>query len=63
MKARMAADPTIIHLREGLAAKYAYRKLIEVMVNNIDRSTQLVSRELTRRTSNSSLQRSARMFP
>jgi hypothetical protein len=63
MKARMALDPNIVYLREGLSAKYAYRKLIEVMVNNIDRSTQLVSRELTRRTSNSSLQRSNRMFP
>lgn len=63
MKARMASDPTIIHLREGMSAKYAYRKLIEVMVNNVDRSTQLVSRELTRRTSNGALQRSNRMFP
>lgn len=63
MKARMASDPTVINLREAVSAKYAYRKLIEVMVNNIDRSTQLVSRELTRRTSNSSLQRSNRMFP
>ena len=50
MKARMAVDPTIMHLREAMAAKYAYRKLIEVMVNNVERNTVLVSRELTRRT-------------
>jgi hypothetical protein len=44
-----------------VSAKYAYKKLIEVMVNNIDRNTQLVSRELTRRTS--SFNKSTRMFP
>lgn len=64
IKARMASDPDITYLREGLSAKYAYRKLIEVMVNNIDRSTQLVSRELTRRTSGSNqATRGSRMFP
>jgi hypothetical protein len=63
IKARMASDPNITYLREGLSAKYAYRKLIEVLVNNIDRSTQLVSRELTRRTSGSNqATRGNRMF-
>lgn len=62
MKARMAADPEIIHLRESLAAKYAYKKLIEVMVANVERNTQLTSRELTRRTSNGQVSRSNRMF-
>jgi hypothetical protein len=63
MKARMAADPEIIHLREALTAKYAYKKLIEVMVNNVERNTQLTSRELTRRTSNGQVNRGNRMFP
>ena len=63
MKARMATDPNIIHLREALSAKYAYKKLIEVMVNNVDRNTQLVSRELTRRTSSGAVNRGSRMFP
>ena len=63
MKARMATDPNIIHLREASAAKYAYKKLIEVMVNNVERNTQLVSRELTRRTSSGALSRGSRMFP
>lgn len=61
-KARLVVDPEIIDLKEALSAKYAYKKLIEVMVNNIDRSTQLVSRELTRRTATNS-GRSTRMFP
>jgi hypothetical protein len=60
-KARLSVDPEIIALREAVSAKYAYKKLIEVMVNNIDRNTQLVSRELTRRTS--SFNKSTRMFP
>lgn len=63
MKARMASDPEIIHLREALNAKYAYKKLIEVMVSNVERNTQLTSRELTRRTSNGQVNRSNRMFP
>lgn len=64
MKARMASDPKIMHLREALAAKYAYKKLIEVMVNSVERNTQLISRELTRRTSTSPMSgRGARMFP
>lgn len=63
MKARMATDPQILHLREAASAKYAYKKLIEVMVNNVDRNTQLVSRELTRRTSSGALSRGSRMFP
>lgn len=60
-KARLSTDPEIIVMREAVSAKYAYKKLIEVMVNNIDRNTQLVSRELTRRTS--SFNKSTRMFP
>jgi len=64
MKARMAMDPEIKHLREACAAKYAYRKLLEVMVNNIERSTVLVSRELTRRTAGgNAFTRGQRMFP
>ena len=63
MKARMATDPGIMNLREALSAKYAYKKLIEVMVNNVERSTQLVSRELTRRTSSGVMSRGSRMFP
>jgi hypothetical protein len=63
MKARMATDPTIMHLREASSAKYAYKKLIEVMVNSVERNTQLVSRELTRRTSSGALSRGSRMFP
>lgn len=64
MKARLATNPTIVHLKESLSAKYAYRKLIEVMVNNVERNTVLISRELTRRTAGgNTFTRGQRMFP
>lgn len=64
MKARMATDPNIMHLREASSAKYAYRKLIEVMVGNVERNTSLVSRELTRRTAGgNAFTRGQKMFP
>lgn len=64
IKAKLATNPDIIYLRESLAAKYAYRKLIEVMVNNMQRSTFLVSREVTRRKGgDNGYIRSQRMFP
>lgn len=64
MKARMATNSQIINLREAASAKYAYRKLLEVMVGNIERSTVLISRELTRRTAGgNAFTRGQRMFP
>lgn len=54
LKAQVATDPLVLRLAREHQEKYNYRKLIEVMVNNVDRDTQLVSRELTRRTSGSS---------
>lgn len=62
-KAIVNADPKVVELREEHAALYAYRKLVEVMADNVDRDTALVSRELTRRTSYTPTSRSNRWSP
>jgi hypothetical protein len=62
VKAHVATNPKVVELKEVHSARYNYRKLLEVMVNNVERDTALVSRELTRRTS-SLRNRSDRMFP
>lgn len=50
-RAQTALDPKVRELKGELDHAYAYRKLIEAMAGNIERDTFLVSRELTRRTS------------
>jgi hypothetical protein len=50
-KASIAVDPKVIELKEDLDTKYAFRKLIETRAENVERDSQVVSRELTRRTS------------
>lgn len=50
-RAQVAADPTIIALKQEVEDVHAYRKLVEVLAANIERDAALVSRELTRRTS------------
>lgn len=50
LKAHVSADPIIVNLSEKHTALYNYRKLIEMMASNAERDTQLISRELTRRT-------------
>lgn len=51
VKSVVAADPQLAKLNDALQAKHDYRKMIEVMVTNLESDTNLVSRELTRRTS------------
>jgi hypothetical protein len=65
LKAQVSTDPKVKHLKEMHSARYNYRKLIEVMVDNVERDTALVSRELTRRTSGASASRyrGERMVP
>lgn len=53
-KANIAIDPKVTEYREDLDAKHAYRKLVETLTQNVDRDSALVSRELTRRTSDNS---------
>ena len=51
VKAQIAASDEIKDLAHELDTKYAYRKIIETRVLNVERDSQVVSRELTRRTS------------
>jgi hypothetical protein len=51
IKAEVAIDPKILGLSEKLEESYAYRKMVEVMFYNLERDTALVSREITRRSS------------
>jgi hypothetical protein len=62
VKAQIAADPIVLDLYEKLEELYAYRKLVEVLSNNIERDAALVSRELTRRTSGDTYKGRGRRF-
>lgn len=53
IRAQIAIDDNVIELEEILEEKYAYRKMVEMMLNNQERDITLVSREITRRTSGS----------
>lgn len=53
-RAQVAAEPTIVALKEEIENLHAYRKLVETLSMNIERDASLVSRELTRRTSSRS---------
>jgi len=50
-KAALAANPEICSLKDEVDTKYAYRKIIETRAETVERDSQVVSRELTRRTS------------
>ena len=50
-KAQIAINPTIVSLKKELHDKYSERKLWELMLGNQERDITLVSREITRRTS------------
>ena len=51
VKAQVSADDTIVSLAQEYEDKYAYRKLVEMLLSNHERDLQLVSREITRRGS------------
>ena len=50
IKAQIANDPDVLDLEDAYEEKYAYRKLLEMMLNNQERDITLVSREITRRS-------------
>ena len=56
-KAQIATDPEIIKLGDIHEERYAYRKILEMMVSNQERDITLVSREITRRTNESRMGR------
>ena len=51
IKAQIASSQKVQDLQHELDVKYAFRKLIETRTLNVERDSQVVSRELTRRTS------------
>jgi hypothetical protein len=53
VKAEIAVDPDVVSLDNDYEEKYAYRKLVEMLLNNHERDLQLVSREITRRSNES----------
>ena len=50
LKAQVSTLPEIEKLHQSLNTKYAFRKLLETRTISIERDSQVVSRELTRRT-------------
>lgn len=54
IRAQIAVDEEVVALEEALEERYAYRKLVEMMLSNQERDIMLVSREITRRTNNTS---------
>lgn len=56
VKAQIFVDERVLDLSEKHEKRYAYRKILEMMLNNQERDITLVSREITRR-SNGTLRR------
>ena len=52
VKAEIAIDQDVVDLSNDYEEKYAYRKLVEMLLNNHERDLSLVSREITRRSIN-----------
>jgi len=50
IKAQINIDPDVQELSQSYEEKYAYRKLVEMTLNNYERDLQLISREVTRRS-------------
>jgi hypothetical protein len=51
VKAEISLDPDVIEAQNLYEEKHAYRKLVEMLLANHERDITLVSREITRRTS------------
>jgi hypothetical protein len=57
IKAEVSIHPDIVALDNEYEEKYAYRKLVEMLLNNHERDLQLVSREITRRSNEAKFSR------
>lgn len=57
VKAEVSIHPDIVVLDNDYEEKYAYRKLVEMLLNNHERDLSLVSREITRRSNDARFQR------
>ncbi len=62
LKAMVDSDDVIRNLKQDHLNKYAYRKMLETMANNCERSSAVCSRELTRRTSGDNFKTRTRKF-
>ena len=62
LKAQGAASPEMQELRYDLDTKYAFHELLKIRTENVERNRQLVSRELTRRTSDGGMRSRQRRF-
>lgn len=62
LKAMVDSDLSIKGLKQEHMNKYAYRKVLETMANNCERSSSVCSRELTRRTSGDNFKTRSRKF-
>jgi hypothetical protein len=62
VKAQISIDPVVQELTKDLDEKYAYRKLLETLYQNVERDSAVVSRELTRRTSDGGFNARKRKF-
>lgn len=62
IKAQIQASEAIQELVYDYDTKYAFRKLIETRTQNVERDSSVVSRELTRRTSDGGLRSRQRRF-
>lgn len=51
VKAKVASEPGVADAKYDLDTKYAFRKILETRADDVERNSQVVSRELTRRTS------------
>lgn len=50
VKAEISVDPKIVELDNDYEEKYAYRRLVEMLLTNHERDLSLISREITRRS-------------
>lgn len=50
IKAQINSDPEVLALEDSYEEAYAYRKILEMMLNNQERDITLVSREISRRS-------------
>lgn len=62
LKAMVDSDDNIRSLKQDHLNKYAYRKMLETMANNCERSSAVCSRELTRRTAGDNFKTRTRKF-
>lgn len=62
VKHKVAASPEVVELNYDKDTKYAFRKLLETRATDVERNSQVVSRELTRRTSTGGFNARKRSF-